>query len=44
MNGVQDNFPSRGIKSRGRTLPGQVVLVLQGGGALGSSLQRSHGE
>jgi NTE family protein len=36
MNGVQDNFPSRGIKSRGRTLPGQVVLVLQGGGALGS--------
>jgi NTE family protein len=36
MNGVQDNFPSRGIKSLGRTLPGQVVLVLQGGGALGS--------
>jgi NTE family protein len=36
MNGVQDNFPARGRKSPGRSLPGQIVLVLQGGGALGS--------
>ncbi|MFB6416014.1 MULTISPECIES: patatin-like phospholipase family protein [Bradyrhizobium] len=31
MNGMQDN-----PQSKGATLPGQVVLVLQGGGALGS--------
>ncbi|MDD1533755.1 MULTISPECIES: patatin-like phospholipase family protein [unclassified Bradyrhizobium] len=31
MNGMQDN-----TQSRGGDLPGQVVLVLQGGGALGS--------
>jgi NTE family protein len=35
MNGVQDNSPSRGITPC-KPLPGQVVLVLQGGGALGS--------
>ena len=31
MNGMQDN-----TQSRGADLPGQIVLVLQGGGALGS--------
>jgi NTE family protein len=36
MNTVQDNQSSQSIGSLGRTLPGQVVLVLQGGGALGS--------
>ncbi len=36
MNGVQDNRSPQSIKALGRTLPGQVVLVLQGGGALGS--------
>jgi NTE family protein len=36
MNGVQDNRSPQNIKALGRTLPGQVVLVLQGGGALGS--------
>jgi NTE family protein len=36
MNSVQDNESSPTIRSSGRTLPGQVVLVLQGGGALGS--------
>jgi NTE family protein len=35
MNGVQDNS-SQTLKSLGRSYPGQVVLVLQGGGALGS--------
>ncbi len=36
MNGFQGNEASESIGSLGRTLPGQVVLVLQGGGALGS--------
>jgi NTE family protein len=36
MNDVQDIRSSQSIRSLGRTLPGQVVLVLQGGGALGS--------
>jgi len=36
MNGVQDNQSSQTIKSLGKSLPGQIVLVLQGGGALGS--------
>jgi NTE family protein len=36
MNDVQDIRSSQSIGSLGRTLPGQVVLVLQGGGALGS--------
>jgi len=36
MNGVQGNESSQSIRSLGRALPGQVVLVLQGGGALGS--------
>ena len=36
MNDVQDNRSSQSLRSLGRTLPGQVVLVLQGGGALGS--------
>src|SRR6266436_6704182 len=36
MNGVQGKKSSRSIRSLGRALPGQVVLVLQGGGALGS--------
>jgi NTE family protein len=36
MTNVQDNQGPQTIKSLGRTLPGQVVLVLQGGGALGS--------
>src|SRR5260370_39823715 len=36
MNGVQGNDPLESIRSPGRALPGQVVLVLQGGGALGS--------
>jgi len=34
MNGGQDKLTS--IKSMARSLPGRVVLVLQGGGALGS--------
>src|SRR3954465_1006949 len=34
MNGTQGN--SRRIKSKAGGLPGQIVLVLQGGGALGS--------
>jgi NTE family protein len=33
---VQDNHPSQTIKSLGKSLPGQIVLVLEGGGALGS--------
>jgi len=36
MNGGQGNEPLESIRSPGRALPGQVVLVLQGGGALGS--------
>src|SRR5436305_11763092 len=36
MNDRQDNQSSQNIRSLGRNLPGQVVLVLQGGGALGS--------
>jgi hypothetical protein len=36
MKGVQDDFSSQNIASIGWNLPGQVVLVLQGGGALGS--------
>src|SRR5437868_4634424 len=36
MNTVQDNQASQNIGSLARNLPGQVVLVLQGGGALGS--------
>src|SRR5216683_4778176 len=36
MNGVQDNQSSPTIKSQAKCLPGQIVLVLQGGGALGS--------
>src|SRR6266403_5084182 len=36
MNGFQGNEASESVGSLGRTLPGQVVLVLQGGGALGS--------
>ena len=36
MSGFQGNESSVSIGSLGRTLPGQVVLVLQGGGALGS--------
>ena len=36
MNGVRDHHSPLTIKSLGRSLPGQIVLVLQGGGALGS--------
>ena len=36
MGGAQDNHASQTIRSLGSKLPGQVVLVLQGGGALGS--------
>jgi NTE family protein len=36
MNEVRDNRSSQNIRSLGRSIPGQVVLVLQGGGALGS--------
>jgi NTE family protein len=36
MNAAQDDPSSQTIKSLGRSLPGQIVLVLQGGGALGS--------
>jgi NTE family protein len=36
MNGVRHNQEPQTIRSLGKTLPGQVVLVLQGGGALGS--------
>ncbi len=36
MNSVQGNESLESIRSPGRALPGQVVLVLQGGGALGS--------
>ena len=33
---MQDGVSPRNIKSLAKDLPGQVVLVLQGGGALGS--------
>jgi NTE family protein len=36
MSDFQDNQSSQNIRSQGRSIPGQVVLVLQGGGALGS--------
>jgi NTE family protein len=36
MNTGQNNQSSQSIGSLGRTIPGQIVLVLQGGGALGS--------
>src|SRR4051794_12451617 len=36
MNNAQHKRLSRNARSHGPTLPGQVVLVLQGGGALGS--------
>ena len=36
MNGARDDQSSQSIGSLGKSLPGQVVLVLQGGGALGS--------
>src|SRR3954470_25031757 len=36
MNRVQENTSRQNLRSLGRSLPGQVVLVLQGGGALGS--------
>src|SRR6201994_4511054 len=36
MKPAQDDPSSQTIKSLGKSLPGQIVLVLQGGGALGS--------
>src|ERR1700731_3837227 len=36
MNDVRQIYSPEPTESPGRTLPGQVVLVLQGGGALGS--------
>src|SRR6202790_5711590 len=36
MDNGLDSQSVESIRSPGRTLPGQVVLVLQGGGALGS--------
>jgi hypothetical protein len=36
MNDVREICSPQGLESQARTLPGQVVLVLQGGGALGS--------
>jgi NTE family protein len=36
MNDVRDDCSSQNETSRGKSEPGQVVLVLQGGGALGS--------
>jgi NTE family protein len=36
MHGMQDNDSSPSQRSASKNLPGQVVLVLQGGGALGS--------
>jgi NTE family protein len=36
MSNLQDRSSSQTIRSLGKSLPGQVVLVLQGGGALGS--------
>ena len=32
MNGVQDGDAARSLKSLARDLPGQIVLVLEGGG------------
>jgi NTE family protein len=32
----QENYPSQTIESQAKCLPGQIVLVLEGGGALGS--------
>jgi len=36
MNDARDNRTRQSLRPLGRSLPGQVVLVLQGGGALGS--------
>ena len=36
MDNIRDRRCSESVKRLRRTLPGQVVLVLQGGGALGS--------
>src|ERR1700736_1276340 len=36
MDGMRDNISAQGQRLRCGDLPGQVVLVLQGGGALGS--------
>src|SRR5512141_970153 len=36
MNDVQDNSSAPDVMPPGKSEPGQVVLVLQGGGALGS--------
>jgi NTE family protein len=36
MDGAQDKHSSHTIGSLAKSLPGQVVLVLEGGGALGS--------
>src|SRR4051794_17297456 len=36
MKSVQVNEGSQSLRTLGRTTPGQIVLVLQGGGALGS--------
>ena len=36
MNAAQDDHSAQTIRSLGRSLPGEIVLVLQGGGALGS--------
>jgi NTE family protein len=36
MDGAQDKHSSHTLGSLGKSLPGQVVLVLEGGGALGS--------
>ena len=36
MSNVQDVCPSQKVNSSGKSGPGQIVLVLQGGGALGS--------
>jgi NTE family protein len=36
MSAAQDDQSAQTIKSLGRSLPGEIVLVLQGGGALGS--------
>src|SRR3954466_13776032 len=36
MSDIQNSPPEQTIKALGRSLPGQVVLVLPGGGALGS--------
>src|SRR3954453_19094769 len=36
MNDVQDNGTASNVTPLGKSEPGQIVLVLQGGGALGS--------